>query len=302
MSTTAIPELSWLTNVEELGPRLTLQGPIYVRHFVIDTNSPPTHPECHPYCEIGMHVRGSGVEYVEREQAVRRTGDLFCAGPGVPHWFRPSDYPIEGTAIYFLPSLLCDWGPIRDGIHILRRFTARQGIASRIITPPDSLRRRADEAFGSIRAEFDTKALGHEIRLRTLLMDLLVELIRWEEIEGSDVAMSGPPLHWEAVNRALHYLREHFAERVYAHDVAEAAGISETTLRVLFRQALGTPWSRYIQGYRIQQAIALLNASDCNVTEAALSAGFESLSHFNATFRTFMGVSPSQYLKSPSKT
>ncbi len=47
----------------------------------------------------------------------------------------------------------------------------------------------------------------------------------------------------------------------------------------------------------LHRAAALLSESTYNVTEAALTVGFESLSHFNATFRSFMGVSPKHYVR-----
>lgn len=301
MKETTIPDMAWLSNVQEGGPMLTQAAPIWVRHFVLDAAPDSVQPECHPYCELGLHLTGSGVEYVEREQAVRNAGDLFFAAPGLPHWFDANQYPVEGIAIYFLPSVLCDWGPVRDGIHILRRFTSRQHIDSRLISLPPTLAVRMRDGFVGIREECESKDLGYEIRLRTILMDMLVDLVRWERQSGAEVAQSDPPAHWQDVNRALLYLREHFTERVYADDVAKAVGISQTRLRNLFRETLGTPWSRYIQGYRIQQAIALLISTDRTVTEVAQMVGFDSLSHFNTTFRAFIGVSPTAYLKTNQK-
>jgi AraC-like DNA-binding protein len=296
-SASTAPELSWLSDVNHVGPRLTQQSPIWVRHFVIHSGPAMRHPESHPYCELGIHSGGSGIEYVEREKAVRRPGDILSAGPGVPHWFQARKYPLTGTAIYFLPNVLCEFGPNYDGLHILRRFTARHSLQERLVRPSAALRRRLLTGFKDICQEFDRKLLGHEIRLRTLLLDMLVELVRWEQRVGKQMSGSEDSPKWRDVNRALQYLREHFAEPVYAHDVAKAVGVSESRLKVLFREALGMPWSRYVQGYRIQQAVALMSAADCNVTQAALAVGFESLSHFNATFRSFMGMSPSEYLK-----
>ena len=63
----------------------------------------------------------------------------------------------------------------------------------------------------------------------------------------------------------------------------------------LFQHALGISWVKYLQGYRIHRAAALLNEGRCNVTEAAMTVGFDSLSHFNLTFRSFMGVCPKDY-------
>ncbi len=295
---TPVAQLSWLGEVQESGPRLTQRSPVGVRRFVVREGPALPHPECHPYCELGMHFEGRGVEFVEREEAVRREGDVFIAGPGVPHFFRVTRYPLSGIAVYFLPSLLVELGPERDGLVLLRRFTARQNLRRRLIRPPANLRLRLAHDFARLHEEFSRPALGSEIRMRTILSEMLIDLVRWETRAGRDVGAESDdsPLKWQHVNRALHYLREHFAEPVYARDVAKAVGVSESRLKVLFRDALGVPWSRYIQGYRIQQAVAMLG-SDHNVTEAALAVGFESLSHFNATFRAFMGVTPSSYLK-----
>jgi len=301
-TTTTLSELCWLSDVRESGPRLNAESPIWVRRFVIRSGPAMTHPECHPYCELGLHTGGSGVEFVGREKSTRGAGDFFLAGPGLPHWFKATRYPLAGIAIYFLPSVLCEMGPRHDGLHLLRRLTAKQDLKQRLIRPSAALRRKLTAGFESIHGEFARESLGREIRLRTLLMEMLVDLVRWEKREGKAPAGSDASPKWASVNLALHYLREHFAEPVYAHDVAKAVGVSESRLKTLFREALGVPWSRYIQGYRIQQAIALLGASDYNVTQAALAVGFDSPSHFNATFRAFMGVSPSVYLKQQPKT
>ena len=300
---TAIADLSWLAEVREAGPRLNPAQPIALRHFVVRSGPALPHPESHPYCELGLHLGGSGIEFVGKEQAVRESGDVFLAGPGVPHWFKITRYPLTGTAIYFLPSVLCEFGPERDGLRILRRFTARQDLSRRLMRPPPSLRRRLVSGFKEIHREFeDRQSLGAEVRLRTLLMDMLVDIVRWERQTGHDLEETTSPSEWQDVNRALHYLREHFARAVYARDVARAVGVSESRLKVIFRETLGVPWSRYMQGYRIQQAVALLGGTNQSVTEVALAVGFESLSHFNATFRAFMGASPGAFHHRQPKT
>ena len=88
------------------------------------------------------------------------------------------------------------------------------------------------------------------------------------------------------------------SEPVYARNVARAAGISESSMKVLFHKALGMSWVKYLQGYRIHRAAANLCLAGSSITEAAFNVGFDSISHFNSTFRSFMGVSPSEYQKS----
>jgi AraC family L-rhamnose operon transcriptional activator RhaR len=294
---TKVPELSWLSNVQESGLPLPSASPIWVRHGVVTAGPTIPHPERHPYCEFGILLEGSGIEFVGREEAERHPGDLFLAGPGVPHWFRVLRYPIRFATVYFTPSMLIELGPERDGTTVLRRFTSKQPLADRLVRLPASVRGNICHGFESIVAEFDEKRFGREMRLRILLMQMLVDLLRWEKAQGRDVGAHDLAGNWRHVEDALRYLRENFAEPIYAHQVAVAAKVSETRLKVLFREALGMTWGKYLQGYRIHRAAALLGESTWNVTETALAVGFESLSHFDATFHSFMGVSPREYAR-----
>ena len=142
---------------------------------------------------------------------------------------------------------------------------------------------------------------GRELRLRMLLMQQILELFEWEQKTGRKVVDTEVEFDWDPVNKALQYLREHFSEPVYARNLARAAGVSHSRLKVLFHDALGMPWVKYLRGLRVHRAAAFLCQGGLTVTEAALAAGFESQSHFNATFRSFMGVSPTAYQASIGK-
>ncbi len=292
-----LTELSWLTEVTESRQPLSELCPIWVRHGTVHSGLPVPHPERHPYCEFGTTVEGIVESFVEREQARRLPGDLFLAGPGVPHWARITKYPFKFITVYFLPSVLIELGPESDGPKILRRFTMPQSLVQRLVRPPAALRDRLLRRFAEIVLEFERNRFGREVRLRTLLMEQLVELLRWESDAGLNGVDADLEFDWKPVHKALQYIREHFTEPIYARNVARATGKSETRLKVLFHQALGISWVKYLQSYRIHRAAALLSESGCNVTEAALATGFESLSHFNVTFRTFMGVAPTVYQK-----
>jgi len=288
-------ELSWLTEVKESVQPLTEQYPIWVRHGIVQTGPTIPHPERHPYCEFSTILEGRAVAYVGREDIERKAGDYFLAGPGVAHWYKGTQYPVRFAAVYFLPSVLIEMGPISDGIHLLRRFTARQTLADRLVRPPDNLEPRFKTAFQEIISEFDQKQIGHEIRLRTLLMEMLVQILRWEQQVGGDLKPSGSTTGWKPVEKALNYIQKHFDEAVYAKDLAAIAGVSQSRLKQLFSEHLGMPWSRYLQGYRLDRAAALLSQPGHSVLETALAVGFESVSHFNTIFRSIMGMPPREY-------
>jgi AraC family transcriptional regulator, L-rhamnose operon transcriptional activator RhaR len=294
---TSTPDLSWLLDVTESRQPLSESSPIWVRHGAVSEGPPTPHPERHPYCEFGVVLEGKGLSLVEREEAWRLPGDLFLLGPGIPHWGRIKTFPLRYITVFFLPGVVIEMDPAQDGLRSLRRFTARQSLATRLVRPSRPMLTRLLPLFQDMAAEFDQQRFGCIIRLRTLLMEVIVLLLRWEESRGVNIGSDGPDVDWRPVQKTLAYLRDHYTEPVYANEVARAAGLSESRLKVAFQEALGLSWVKYLQGYRIHRAAALLSESTYNVTEAALAVGFESLSHFNATFRSFMGVSPRHYVR-----
>jgi AraC family transcriptional regulator, L-rhamnose operon transcriptional activator RhaR len=292
---TTPPELSWLLEVTESRQPLSDNSPIWVRHGVVREGPPTPHPERHPYCEIGIVLEGKGISLVGREEAWRLPGDLLLLGPGVPHWGRIKLFPLRYITVYFLPAVVIEMDPVKDGFRILRRFTAKQSLATRLIRPSRQLLARVVTLFQELVSESEQERCGREVLLRTLLMEILVLLLRWEESKGIAIGSETSDVDWRPVQKTLAYLRENYTEPIYAKDVARAAGLSESRLKVLFQEALGLSWVKYLQGYRIHRAAAALSESTHNVTEAALAVGFDSLSHFNATFRSFMGISPKRY-------
>ncbi|MEO6437085.1 MAG: AraC family transcriptional regulator [Tepidisphaeraceae bacterium] len=326
---TADPSLSYLTQVKDARPPLSERSPIWIRHGSVREGLACPTPERHPCCEFGIQLSGRGIELVGAEKAQRRRGSIFLAGPGLPHWIEITEYPVDFITVFFLPSLLIDSGPENDGLTILRRFTMAHSIGRRVLHPTPAVAARLESGFRQMVEEWTSPRFGREVRLRILLLDMLVTLMRWEEQSATsraggkgstalantstaakaERASRGKPAEasadaegeaasasmWRQVHRALEYLRDHFADPVYADDVAAAAGVSRSRLQAVFRATLGMSWGQYLRGYRIHQAAALLSSADCGVLDAAIAVGFETPSHFNATFRALMGVSPREY-------
>lgn len=296
-------DLAWLLDVTESRQPLTETSPIWVRQATITEGPPTPQPERHPYCEISIILEGGpGTSMIEREQVRRGAGELLLLGPGIPHWGVIDRFPLRYITVYFLPWVLIELGPENDGVRILRRFTAAQPAAHRVVRLPPRYRADYCRQFQEISHEFSQPGFGREIRLRTLLLEMLVRLLRWEQALGRNIGGGGLEADWQPILKALNYLREHYTEPVYAGEIARTVGLSESRLKSLFQHALGISWVKYLQGYRIHRAAALLNEGKHNVTEAAMAVGFDSLSHFNVTFRAFMGVSPREYGDARTRT
>jgi AraC-like DNA-binding protein len=293
--TTEVSELRWLSEVRERTHPINHQSPLWVRHGIVETGATCAYPEQHPYYEFGTNFNGVCTQWVKKEHTERLPGDMFFAGPGLPHYSTGKIYPLHFVTVFFLPSVLLGMGPITDGARILRRFTMKQNLATHLVRLPMKLRKSCLECFREIIREFEGSSLGREMRLRSLLIDMIVDVMRWEQRVGELPASDEQATDWRALERALNYLHERFREPVYAQALSQHSGVSESRLKQLFHDTLGMPWSRYLQFYRIHQALDHLGLPGRNVSQTALAVGFESLSHFNSTFRSLMGMSPRDY-------
>lgn len=80
---------------------------------------------------------------------------------------------------------------------------------------------------------------------------------------------------------------ENFANRV---------SLSSSRLSHLFREQIGVPLKSYILFHQLEKAFAAVFNGQ-NITEAAMSAGFDSPSHFAATVKKWMGTPVSALIK-----
>jgi AraC-like DNA-binding protein len=304
--TRAIEDIKWLNEVREVRYPLDENHPIFVREVEVRSGeSGPgprpsvKHPERHPFCEFNVHFAGLITQFIGGEKAEREKGDFMFLGPDTPHYAFIDSYPHHTLTIYFLPLVLFAMGPNGDGAAMLSRFTAPQTILQRLVSPPVEVGRLVTKNMRMMAEEWKTRSVGSELKLWGLLVNSLVEIVRWERASGRQITSKTPAQDWAHVERALRYIHEHYAEPLYIEKIAGEVGITSNRLRGIFRQALGTTCTHYIFTYRIARAKALLCEPDAQITQVALEAGFETLSHFNTSFLKEVGMSPSAYMRKP---
>src|SRR5690348_12309738 len=103
----------------------------------------------------------------------------------------------------------------------------------------------------------------------------------------------------EEQNRRLLRARDAM-DRTYAQaldipTLARIAHVSEAHFIRTFRATFGETPHRYLQRRRVERAMFLLRAADTSVTEICLDVGFTSLGTFSRTFRSIVGMTPSEY-------
>lgn len=75
-------------------------------------------------------------------------------------------------------------------------------------------------------------------------------------------------------------------------ELGREVGCSPFYLSRVFSEHTGMTISRYLRTMRLERAAELLRSGECNVTEAAMTVGYSSLSHFSKAFAEMFGECP----------
>jgi AraC-like DNA-binding protein len=100
-----------------------------------------------------------------------------------------------------------------------------------------------------------------------------------------------------AMRRAITYMHHHFRDSLSLSKVAAHSNTSTNYFSELFHKEMGSSFQIYLQELRLRFASSLLQASELSVLEICLASGFNTVSHFDRTFKGKFGCTPTAYRK-----
>ncbi|TCP33645.1 AraC family transcriptional regulator [Sphingomonas sp. BK235] len=110
---------------------------------------------------------------------------------------------------------------------------------------------------------------------------------------GAEIAkLAAPETHAERVARAIHYVRDHFAEPLRVEQLAEVANMSPSSFHHHFKTMTSMSPVQYQKQLRLVEARRLMLSEAANVSEAAYHVGYESASQFSREYTRSFGIAP----------
>lgn len=99
----------------------------------------------------------------------------------------------------------------------------------------------------------------------------------------------------EAVRNAKSFIHTHLAEPMSLEAVASAVNVSPFHFCKLFKRSTGLTFTDFVNRARVEKAKRMLMKPAARITEVAYDVGFQSLSHFNRSFRRIADESPTEF-------
>jgi AraC-like DNA-binding protein len=91
------------------------------------------------------------------------------------------------------------------------------------------------------------------------------------------------------------YIKEHHAKNITLTDIAKKLGYDYNYMSRYFKKVFNMTFSDFVNIYRLETAIKLLEETNKSITDIVYESGFQSIRTFNSFFKNKMGMSPTQY-------
>lgn len=147
-------------------------------------------------------------------------------------------------------------------------------------------------------SEYENREIGYEIAIKATIYELILNLLRYH------VKQILIPIEYDSrvknlkrFNRVLEYIENHYNEEITIDYLSAMEGISRFYFCRLFKSMTGSSLNEYLNILRINKAEAILKSGRMNVTETALSCGFNDSNYFSRKFRKYKNLSPSSVAK-----
>ncbi len=225
-----------------------------------------------PWERIGLQVVGSAADGIEGERIIRET---------------EPDIVITDIRL-----------PGQDGLEMLRTCAVEHAIILSGHSDFTYMRTAIKlGVFDYLRKPFDDEELE-----QTLIS--LVEALRQEEDEIASLGNTRTDgnrielpvkVSNHIVDHAIRIIAHQYAKPIGLQETATHLNISEGHLSRLFKEHTGINFLQYLNAWRVNRALELLDDPRMNITMVCTRCGFPTPGYFTKVFRRFIGMTPTQY-------
>lgn len=101
-----------------------------------------------------------------------------------------------------------------------------------------------------------------------------------------------------SVLSAMSFIEQNFSKNIGLQEAASVINISESHLSRIFKKETGLNYVKYLNIYRINKCINLMQNAGLTLNQISSACGFETPSYFAKIFKREMNTSPSKYRES----
>lgn len=266
-------------------------------HSVVQPFQRPYTEHRHTAFELSLICSGSGTYRAGEKSYPFQEGDVFLFSTNEPHCIVEVSGVLDILNLQFEPRFLWSAENSLYQVQYPDIFFKRSETYSHKLSVRPEAAREIGRRLQTVEQEFIQKKTDYRLMVKLLVLELLV-LIRREYADWFPKSSTAVQVSYLAqMEKALDYIDRNLTEDLHLEEVAREAAMSAAYFSTLFKKLNGMTLWEYVQSRRIELAAEKLLSTDRNVGEIAMECGYNSISNFNRSFKTVIGLTPVAYRK-----
>lgn len=253
----------------------------------------------HPQCQLTVILEGRGQllvgDYVGRFEA----GDVFLLGESIPHVFRSdaeyfedhSKLSAAGNTIFF------DFQAFGKSLIEVDEFKELVQLNERI-NGCFKIKGETKEAIIRLFDSFSSLSGLEKLQKALHMLSLLdFDSKDLKALNMIPVSRSLSERDGKRMDQVMRFILENSSRSISLDEVAEQAFMSKEAFCRFFKLRTRKTFTQYLQQLRITEAKKLLLETDLGISQISYQVGFQTLSHFNKTFKSLTDQTPKSWRK-----
>jgi len=150
----------------------------------------------------------------------------------------------------------------------------------------------------SLIKEYDAKQIGFEMAVKASIYQLLVLLIRNHvQLVLTSKEYDSRMKNLHRFNSILQFIENNYTEKITIDQLCSMVNMSRFHFCRVFKSITAKSLGEYLNLLRINKSEAMLRNSSLNITEAAMSCGFDDMNYFSRMFKKYKKVAPSSIIR-----
>lgn len=271
-------------------PELEIITPIKneqsIHFFEVITSAFKPYWHYHPELELTLITKGHGTRFVGNSILPYSAGDLVLLGQNLPHhWVSAEDSEEQRAIVIQFPFTL--FQSLKECEPLATLFK-QAALGLHFQAPQPEVLQKMElftkaTSIGRIAILMQVLEALQQDKNRKLLSTLSYE-------SGRQVAEQQTK-----VSQTINYILDNLDQRLTVQDMSEEVHMVPQSFCRWFKKSVGMSFVTFVNTARIERACNELKNSDKPIAVIAFENGFESLSHFNRTFKQIKQQAPTVY-------
>lgn len=250
----------------------------------------------HMEYQLFLVVEGTGTKFIGNTVKPFDRGDLTFLGPNIPHLWRSDECYFEqhsqktsrGLVIYFNGAAL-------GNLVEKEEFAQLRAFLEKVRHGMEIYGQSAEKAACLMHELVHLHGLEGIIHLLRIL-DLLAKNKTYRLLHDDVVYYQPKDVETNRINTVFNYAARRFRHRITLEEVSALLNMTPTSFSRYFTMKTSKSFSYFLTELRIRHACKLLSTEEVkSIAQICYESGFNTLSNFNKQFRTFVGMTPTEY-------